>query len=168
MTMKAPLAVLVLVASVACTSTSVASHSASPRAVGTAHGTNAAVSQQASDDSAASSAEAGAKSLCRKTLRSVVWAQMTTVGEARALTVGPDDHPAATAFPGALSTDPAAWCWTDTGPATPRNSSGSLGDISGATPANTYDYWAVGPTGVPFLITSVDATTAARGPGAVP
>ncbi len=40
--------------------------------------------------------------------------------------------------------------------------------ISGAPTTNTYDYWAVVPTEVPLFITSVDATTAPNGPGAVP
>lgn len=166
--MKTRLAVLVLVACTACTSTSATNRPARSRSVGTAPETNSAESQRPPASSAASGSEAVAESLCRKALRSVVWSQLTTVGEARTLTVGPDDHPAASAFPGALSTDPAAWCWTDTGPAASRNPSGSMGDASRATPSNTYDYWAVGPTGVSLLITSVDATTAPNGPGAVP
>ena len=43
-----------------------------------------------------------------------------------------------------------------------------MDDIFGAAPSNTYDYWAVGPTGESLLITSIDATTAPNGPGAVP
>lgn len=50
---------------------------------------------------------------CRRALgQSVASASTTTVAEVRALTMGPNQHPARKAFPRSEGSAPAAWCWT--------------------------------------------------------
>jgi hypothetical protein len=93
-----------------------------------------------------------AETACRRALGSaVVSAAATTVGDVRALSLGPAPAPEARAFPGAADSSPAAWCWTA--------AAGSESASPGAT-GSTYTAWAVGPSGAAIKLVSIAGQTA--------
>ncbi|HJQ01762.1 MAG TPA: hypothetical protein VJ851_09185 [Jatrophihabitans sp.] len=92
-----------------------------------------------------------ANSLCRSALGDAVLTEIaTTVGQARATRYGPPTYyPAPNAFPGASSTDQAAWCWI------------------AATQTGGYTCFLVGPDSSKIEIVTIDRISVPdRAPGA--
>lgn len=73
----------------------------------------AACSSSGSPSASSAGTDQTAMAVCENALRAPVATAMgTTVGEIRALTIGPGARPAEHAFAGLPSSSPAAWCWT--------------------------------------------------------
>lgn len=100
-------------------------------------------------------AGATSTSLCRSALGDAVLTEIaTTVGQARATQYGPTYHPVPHAFPGAASTDRAAWCWT-------------AATQAGRVVAGSYTCFLVGPDSSKIEIVTFDRTSVPdRQPGA--
>jgi hypothetical protein len=102
-------------------------------------------------------ATGAAGSLCHSALGGAVLSEIaTTVGEARATRYGPPTYRPVppNAFPGAASTDKAAWCWV----ATMQN---------GRVEAGSYTCYLVGPDSSKIQIVIMDRNTVpTRPPGA--
>jgi hypothetical protein len=101
-------------------------------------------------------AAGAAGGLCHSALGDAVLTEIaTTVGQARATGYGPPTYrPVPHAFPGAASTDRAAWCWT----ATTRG---------GRVQAGSYTCFLVGPDFSKIEIVTIDRTSVPdREPGA--
>jgi len=96
-------------------------------------------------------------SLCHSALGDAVLTEIaTTVGQARATRYGPPTYRPVppNAFPGAASTDKAAWCWTAT-------------THAGHVQAGSYTCFLVGPDSSKIQIVIVDQTSVPdRAPGA--
>ncbi len=73
----------------------------------------AACSSSGSSVTPSQDAQSEAMQMCENALRvPVAIAVATTVGDIRALTIGPGARPAEHAFGGLADASPAAWCWT--------------------------------------------------------
>jgi hypothetical protein len=105
---------------------------------------------------ASPAATGAANALCRSALGDAVLTEIaTTVGEARATRYGPPTYrPVPNAFPGAASTDQAAWCWTAT-------------THAGHVEAGSYTCFLVGPDSSKIEIVTIARTSVPdRAPGA--